>query len=129
MSDYALWADALALFHAGYVAFVVGGQALILLGWAARWAWARNPWFRWLHVGAIGVVVAEVALGAYCPLTLIEARWRERAGEAGYGETFIGHWVDRLLYYDVPLWQTHVLYVAFAALVVVTLVKYPPRRG
>lgn len=127
MTSAALLADAVAVVHAAYVLFVVVGQGLILLGWAARWAWTRNPWFRWLHLGAIGLVVAEVVLGVYCPLTLIEARWRERAGETGYGETFIGHWADRLLYYDIPLWQTHVAYVAFAALVVWSFVKYPPR--
>ena len=128
MDDLLLWADAVALLHAAYVLFVVAGQGLILAGWAAGWRWTRNPRFRWLHLAAIGVVVVEVVLGAYCPLTLIEARWRAAAGGTGYGATFIGHWVDRLLYYDVPLWQTHVLYVAFALLVFWTFLRYPPRR-
>ena len=128
MSDPLLLADVLALFHGAYVVFVVAGQALIMIGWVAGWAWTRNPCFRWLHVGAVGLVVAEVILGVYCPLTLIEAELRRRGGEHGFGETFIGHWVGRLLYYDVPLWQTHVLYVLFGALVIWTLFRYPPRR-
>lgn len=121
-------ADLLAVVHLGYVLFVVLGEALILAGWALRWRWTRNPWFRWLHLGAIGLVVAEAVLGVWCPLTLMEARLRLAAGEGGYGESFVGYWVGRVLYYDVPLWQTHVLYFAFAALVLWSFLRYPPRR-
>lgn len=124
-----LLADALALFHAAYVGFVVGGQALILAGWAAGWQWTRNPWFRWLHLGAIGLVVAEVILGVYCPLTLIESDLRRSAGAQAYADmSFIGHWINRLLYYDIPLWQAHLAYVAFALLVVWSFLRHPPRR-
>jgi len=127
MSPLAL-ADAVAVFHLAYVLFVVLGQGFILAGWAAGWHWPRNPWFRWLHLGAIGIVVAEVVLGAYCPLTLLEARLRREAGAADYGERFIGHWVDQLLYYDIALWQAHVAYLLFALLVLATWMGYPPRR-
>lgn len=129
MNNPALLADLLAVIHAGYVLFVVGGQVLILIGWSAGWFWTRNPWFRWLHLGAIGLVVLEVILGVYCPLTLIEADLRRQAGETGYADmSFIGYWVNRLLYFDVPLWQSHVAYVVFAALVAWSFVRYPPRR-
>jgi len=126
--DHGLLADLLALVHAAYVLFVVAGQALILAGWAAGWRWTRNAVFRWLHLGAIGLVMLEVVLGVYCPLTLIEARWRAAAGEGPYGDSFVAHWVQRLLYYDVPLWQAHVVYVVFALVVVWTFLRYPPRR-
>lgn len=129
MNDPGFLADILAVAHAAYVLFVVAGQGLIIAGWIAHWAWTRNPWFRWLHLGAIGIVVLEVAVGAYCPLTLIESDLRRRAGSEGYGEPgFIGYWVDRLLYYDIPLWQAHVAYVIFAVLVAWTFWRYPPRR-
>jgi hypothetical protein len=128
VSDPARLADLVALVHAGFVGFVVGGQVLILAGWARGWAWTRNRGFRRVHLGAIGVVVAQIVLGVYCPLTLIEAQLRAAAGEAGYGETFIGHWAGRLLYHDVALWQTHVIYALFAALTGWTYWRYPPRR-
>ncbi len=129
MDNPALLADLLAVIHAGYVLFVVGGQVLILIGWTAGWSWTRNPWFRWLHLGAIGLVVLEVVLGVYCPLTLIEADLRRRAGETGYVDmSFIGYWMNRLLYYDVPLWQSHIAHVLFAVLVAWSFVRYPPRR-
>ena len=126
-----LLADLVAVVHAAYVLFVLGGQGLILLGWAVGWNWTRNAWFRWLHLGAIGLVVLEVVFGIYCPLTLIESDLRRQAGAAAYDEAgFIAYWVERLLYYDIPLWQAHVAYLLFAALVVWTFVRYPPRgRG
>jgi hypothetical protein len=125
-TTYALLADMLAVVHAAYVLFVVVGQGLILSGWAAGWRWTRNRAFRWLHLGAIGLVVAEVVLGVYCPLTTLEARWRSQAGQGDYAETFIGYWADRLLYYEVPLEQMHLVYVLFAIVVLWTFVKYPP---
>ena len=129
VNDPAVAADVLAVLHGGYVLFVLGGQLAILLGWYFGWWWTRNPWFRWLHLGAIGLVVLEVVLGVYCPLTWIEAEFRRQAGQQGYTDmSFVGYWINRLLYYDVPLWQAHIAYVLFAALVLWSFVRYPPRR-
>ena len=118
-------ADLLALVHLAYVAFVVVGQGLIIQGGIAAWEWIRNPWFRWLHLGAIGIVVAEVVLGAWCPLTLLEARWR---GEAPDDAGFLAEWVGWLLYYDIALWQAHVAYLVFALITVGSFLRWPPRR-
>lgn len=118
-------ADLLALVHLAYVGFVVGGQGLIVWGGIAGWQWIRNPWFRWLHLAAIGIVVAEVVLGVYCPLTLLEADWRgEAVDEAG----FVAEWVGRLLYYDIALWQAHVAYLLFALITAGSFMRWPPRR-
>lgn len=120
-----LAADLLALVHLAYVAFVVVGQGLIVWGGIAAWSWIRNPWFRWLHLGAIGIVVAEVVLGVYCPLTLLEARWRGTAvDDAG----FVAEWVGWVLYYDIALWQAHVAYLLFALITVGSFLRWPPRR-
>mgnify|MGYP006429377273 CR=1 FL=1 len=120
-------ADALAVLHFAYVAFVVAGQILILVGGWWGWAWIRNPWFRWLHLAAIGVVIAEVALGVYCPLTLLEAHWRGQA--SGYETGFLAMWASRLLYYDIALWQAHLGYLVFGLLTVWSFWRYPPRRA
>lgn len=119
-------ADAVAAVHFAYVGFVVGGQVLILLGGWCGWDWVRNPWFRWPHLAAIAAVVAEVVLGIYCPLTLLEARLREAA--ADYESGFIVAWIGRLLYYDIALWQAHIAYLAFAALTLWSWWRFPPRR-
>jgi hypothetical protein len=70
------FANAIAWVHLAFSAFVVLGFVLILLGIAARCGWVRNPWFRWLHLGAIAFTAVRCWLGLPCPLTLIEHRLR-----------------------------------------------------
>ena len=61
-------ADALLVVHFLIAAFIVAGLVLVWLGAALGWRWVRNPWFRYLHLGAIGFVAAEALLGVACPL-------------------------------------------------------------
>ena len=120
-------ADATLLIHAAFVLFVVGGQCLILIGWARGWRWTRRLLFRLLHLGSIGFVVLEAWFGVPCPLTVLENELRLRAGgTAVYQVSFIGYWVGRLLYYDAPPWVFMTVYTAFSLLVVLTFVFYPP---
>jgi hypothetical protein len=122
-------ADGVLVLHGAFVLFVVGGQVLILLGWAGGWTWTRRLTFRLLHLVSIGFVVLEAWFGIPCPLTDLENWLRIRAGEAAaYQVSFIGHWVGRLLYYDAPPWVFTTIYTAFSLLVVLTFVWYPPRR-
>ena len=126
---YRLAADLVVIAHFGYVAFVVLGQLAILVGALCRWAWIRNPWFRWLHLAAIAIVVAEALVGIVCPLTTWEGWLRAQAGEATYGGDFLGHWAHELLFYDGPPWVFTLAYSIFGLLVLTTLVLAPPRRG
>lgn len=116
-------ADAILVVHFAFVAFVVGGFALILLGALAGWRWVRNRTFRYAHLGAIVFVAAEALLGIACPLTVWEDALRRASPEA---PGFIARWVGRLLYYDLPAWMFTAAYVAFAIAVGVTLRLLPP---
>ena len=63
-----LAADLLLLGHVLFVAFVVFGFALVVIGKLVGWRWVRNPWFRVTHLAAIVVVgryFLPAALG-YC---------------------------------------------------------------
>jgi len=126
--DALLLADLLGMLHTLFVLFVVGGQILILAGWAAGWSYTRNFIFRIMHLAAIGFVVLETWFGILCPLTVIESDLRRQAGRAGLGDSFIGYWLDRLLYYQAPAWVFEAVYGVFGALVVATFVLYPPKR-
>ena len=121
-------ADAIVVFHAIYVAFVVLGLVVILAGLWFRKRWARNPWFRWLHLGAIGVVVAESAMGIACPLTVWEHQLREAGGQRGYSGDFLGYWAHRLIFVDAPPRAFTVAYTLFGATVLLTFLLAPPRR-
>jgi len=117
-------ADALLVLHFAIVAFIVGGLILTWTGAALGWAWIGNPWFRYLHLGAIAFVAAEALAGIACPLTI----WEDMLRGNMRAESFIGRWVQRLLYYQAPEWAFTSLYVAWAAATLVTLRLVPPRR-
>ena len=125
-----LWvaADAVLVVHAAFVAFVVLGQLYVMAGWALGWASVRNRRFRLLHLAAIGVGVLQAWLGLVCPLTLLE--FHLRGGETGWaqGQSFIGYWLSRLLYYQAPPWVFTTVYTLFGALVLLCYFGCPPRR-
>lgn len=125
---YGLLADTLLVLHALFVAFVVLGLVAILVGLRRGWSWVRNPWFRAAHLAAIAVVAAQAWAGILCPLTVWENALRERAGEAGYDGSFVGHWLSRLIYYEAEPWVFILLYSLFAALVAAVWILAPPSR-
>ena len=122
-------ADLVVVFHATYVGFVVLGLVAILVGIAFRWKWVRNPWFRWIHISMIGIVVAEALAGIPCPLTVWERRLREGAGQVAYAGDFIGYWTHRLLFYRAEPWVFTVVYAAFGLAVLAAFIVRCPLAG
>jgi polyferredoxin len=119
-----LLADALLVVHFLIAGFIVGGLVLVWIGALAGWSWIRNPWFRYLHLAAIVFVAAEALLGYACPLTI----WEDLLRGGVRPESFIGRWVQRLLYYNAPEWVFTTLYAAWTAATLLTLRYVPPRR-
>ena len=117
-------ADALLAVHFLIAAFIVAGLVLVWLGAALGWRWTRNPWFRYLHLGAIAFVAAEALAGLACPLTV----WEDLLRGGVRPESFVGRWVQRLLYYQAPEWMFTVAYVLWTAATLLTLWLVPPRR-
>jgi hypothetical protein len=120
----AMMADLLVVVHFAIVLFIVGGLAAVWVGAPLGWRWVRNPWFRYLHLAAIGYVAAEALLGVACPLTV----WEDLLRGGAQPDSFVGRWVRRLLFYDVPEWVFTVAYVAWALATLATLRLAPPRR-
>lgn len=125
---YLLLADIVVLAHLGVVTFVVGGLGLIIAGNRLAWDWVNGWWFRAIHLGAIAVVAAEAWLGVTCPLTTLEAWLRDQGGAPIHAESFVGYWVQRLLFYSAPWWVFALAYSAFAGLVILAWWRFPPRR-
>ena len=117
-------ADVLLVVHFAIAAFIVGGLIVVWAGAALGWRWVRNPWFRYLHLAAIGYVAAEAVLGIACPLTI----WEDLLRGGLRPESFIARWVHRLLYYRAPEWIFTAAYIAWSLATLLTLWLFPPRR-
>jgi hypothetical protein len=85
---YSLLADAVLLFHLGFILFVVGGVLLVL----------RFPRLAWMHLPAVLWAGMIEVTGNICPLTPLENRLRRLGGEAGYQGGFIEHYLLPLIY-------------------------------
>jgi hypothetical protein len=116
-------ADALLVLHFAIVVFIVGGLVLTWAGAALGWGWVRNPWFRYLHLAAIGFVALEALIGMACPLTA----WEDMLRGGARPESFVGRWVQRMLYYRAPEWIFTTAYAAWALATLATLRLVPPR--
>ncbi len=121
-------ADLVDFCHVSYVAFIVIGQLLILVGGWLRWSWVRNVWFRLVHLMAMLYVGLEAALNWPCPLTTWEDQLRQASGEGVTEGSFMGRLLHDLLFVEVPQVSLRGLHLAFAALVVLSWWFVPGRR-
>ena len=124
---YSLLADIILIVHTLFILFVVLGFVLIVIGLVRDWRWVLNFWFRLAHILAIGVVTVQTVCGNYCPLTLWETQLRQAAGERFYSTSFVQYWIQRLIYYDVPLWIFSIVYGVFTLLVLFAWMVRPPK--
>ena len=117
----ALLADGVVVLHLLFIAFVVGGAALL-------WRWPRLVW---LHLPAAAWGAFVELSGAICPLTPLENHLRALAGEAGHAQGFVEHYLLPLIY---PQALTHeVQLVLGGAVVAINALLYAlwlhPRRS
>lgn len=98
-------ADLVVVAHFLFVVFVVFGGLLVL-----RW-----PKLAYVHlpVAAYGVLIEFV--GWVCPLTPLEKRLRESAGQQGYEGGFVEHYILPVLY---PSGLTRGVQLVLGALVI-----------
>jgi len=120
-----MMADALLVVHFLIAAFVVLGLVAVWLGAALGWPWVRNPWFRYLHLGAIAFIAGEAVLGIACPLTV----WEDLLRGGARPESFVGRWVRAVLFYQAPEWAFTAAYVGWTVATLATLRLVPPRAS
>jgi len=109
---WSLLADALVVVHFSFTAFVVFGAFL---------TW-RVPAIAWVHLPALGWGCWIELSHTVCPLTPLENRCRHLAGEAGYSEGFLAHYLVRVLYPPGLTW--HIQYELAAVLLVINVTAY-----
>ncbi len=126
----ALLADAILAVHVGIVGFVVIGTLAILAGGPLGWRWVRGRAFRISHLALMMFIALQAWLGRLCPLTGWEQALRQRAGQDAYAESFIQHWLSRLIFFDLPWWTFVAAYTLLALLLLACWRLWPPRpRG
>ncbi len=119
-------ADLILVTHALFVAFVILGLVVVMLGGYWRWGWVKNRWFRVIHLLGIGIVIAESWLGLICPLTEWENRLRETIGGTAYSNSFVQYWLHEILFYDFDPWVFTAAYTVFGILVLIAWLLVPP---
>lgn len=81
-------ADALLVLHLAFILFALCGAVLAL-----RW-----PSVVRVHLPAAVWAIGIELTGAICPLTYLENALRVRAGQQGYADGFIEHYLLPLIY-------------------------------
>ncbi len=102
---YRVIADIVLVVHFLFILFVIFGGLLAV-------KWRRGSW---VHLPCLAWGTAIVTIGWVCPLTPLENRFRELAGQAGYEASFIEHYILSLVY-PAGLTQTIQLILGVALL-------------
>ena len=99
-----LAADLVMIAHFLLAAFLTAGFVAIPIGYKFRWSWAQNRRLRICHASVMGFITAETILGLTCPLTVLEHSLRGDSPP----QSFVGYWIQRILYWDLP----HEIFIA-----------------
>jgi hypothetical protein len=103
---FRLTADAVLIVHLAFILFALLGGVI-----AVRWHWIPV-----IHLpSAAWGFFAEIT-GRICPLTYLENHLRIKAGQSGYTESFVEHYLLPIVY---PAGLTREIQFALAAVVIV----------
>lgn len=87
---------------------------IVLVIFGALWTRGRPVWSG-LHVAALLWGIAVEAGPWPCPLTLAETYFEAKAGLAAYQGSFLLHYLDAIVYPNLPGWAVTVVGVAVCA--------------
>jgi len=131
-------ADIVVVLHFLFAAFMVIGFLFTLTSVIGVYVFRKGGWFRrffgwsvfrWIHVCGIFFVAGLIVLDRYCPLTSLENAIRRLAGDGGeYTGSFIIHYVEKLLYPDVPSAAIVVPTFLIALFTIAVFIFRPPWR-
>jgi hypothetical protein len=118
---YRLAAEAVLLLHLAFIVFALLGAAFA----------ARRRWLVVVHLPAAAWGFFVELTGRICPLTFAENFLRIKAGQSGYTESFIEHYLLAVIY---PAGLTREVQFVLAGVVVVINVAiyawlFYPRRA
>jgi hypothetical protein len=112
-------------FHVAVILFNLFGMVAVPLGHWRGWRFVRIRWWRALHLAALAAVAAQALLGRACFLTLWQQALR---GMSAGGTPLIMTWVNRLLFWPLPIWFFAALYVLVFLYVLLLWRLVPPAK-
>ena len=89
---YGFLADAVVAIHFLWILFLIFG------GWWGR----RTRWIARIHLAGLAFACLVEGFDWYCPLTHLEVWFRRKGTQAGYAESFITHYLNGLIYIELP---------------------------
>ena len=114
--------------HLAVVLFNVLGFVAIPLGAWFRLRFVRIFWWRALHLASLSLVAVQAAFGRACFLTLWQTALTRAGGQTGVDQPLLQYWVNRLLYWPLPLSVFTMIYAAVWVAALALWWWVPPRR-
>ncbi|HEX5354310.1 MAG TPA: DUF2784 family protein [Rhodanobacteraceae bacterium] len=115
--------------HLAIIAFNIAGCVLIPIGAWQHWRWVREFWWRLIHLLSLAAVALQALAGRACFLTI----WQGDVSGTPHAQPLIASWIDRLIYWPLPLWVFAIAYVVVFAYVIALWLcvrpRMPWRRG
>jgi hypothetical protein len=119
-------AAAILAAHVGVILFNLFGLIAVPLGAVCGWRFVRVRWWRVLHLVSLAAVAGQAVLGRACILTIWQAAF---VGMAGSPTPLIMGWVNRVIYWPLPIWVFAALYLLVLGYALALLWLVPPARG
>lgn len=120
----ALLAGAVLAVHVVVIVFNVVGLVAVPVGAWLGWRWVRVRWWRALHLAALAAVAGQALMGRVCFLTVWQA---SLLGPGASRAPLVMRWVNRVIYWNVPIWVFAALYAAVFLYAVALWWLVPPR--
>jgi len=133
-----VFADFVVVVHFLFVIFMIVGFLFTFAAVVYVYVFRRHGglerffgWcvFRWVHVCGIGFVGLLAVMEKYCPITTLENAIRRQAQNGGqYTGSFIVHYVEKLLYPDLPPLAILIPTILIAVFTLSIFIIRPPWR-
>jgi uncharacterized protein DUF2784 len=121
----AVSAEAVLAAHIAVILFNVFGLIVVPIGAARGWRFVHIAWWRMLHVAMLAAVAVQALASRACILTLWQS---DLTGSAARPPPLIASWVNRLIYWKLPIWIFAALYTVVFVYAVALLWLVPLRR-
>jgi hypothetical protein len=108
--------------HLVIIGFNIFGLIAIPLGAWRRWRFVRVRWWRWLHLASMAIVALQALAGRVCVLTSLQDRL---TGATAAGPPLIMGFVNRIIFWPLPLWAFAAAYVLLFGYVIALMRLVP----